>query len=413
MIDDRSAGIAIRSAGIEALAGALIESRRDTLAAFASFERNLETLVVPRCAESNPPLWELGHIGWFQEYWIARNPERALGARANPEVPRLPGVRTGADLLYDSAKVAHATRWNLPLPDAQSTREDLRAQLDRTLRLLHVADGSDDGSYFFRLALFHEDMHHEAATYMAHALGFEIATLPAPASPAGRRRTIEFDAGPWRLGFEGAGFAFDNERQAHEVRMPGCRIDDRVVRWGEYLPFVEAGGYEQDGWWSEPEREWLRNRRRRAPRYLERRPQGWRRWWNGNWIELDPTLPACHLTQHEAFAWCNWAGRRLPTEAEWERAAIEAGEAFHWGEVWEWTSSAFAPYPGFAAHPYRAYSAPWFDGRPVLRGASFATAPRMRHPRYRNFFGAERNDIHAGFRSCARQDGRVLPSRTD
>ena len=401
----------MRSAGSEALAEALVASRRDTLAAFASFERKLETLVVPRSAESNPPLLELGHIGWFQEYWIARNPQRALGALADPDVPRQPGVRKEADLLYDSAKVAHATRWNLPLPDADATRDDLRTQLDRTLGLLRVADGSDEGLYFFRLALFHEDMHHEAATYMAHALGFEVAETPAPASLTGKRQTIEFDAGPWRLGFGDAGFAFDNECRAHEVQMSGYRIDDRVVRWAEYLPFVEAGGYEQDRWWSDAGREWLRSRRQRAPRYLERTAHEWRRWWNGDWIALDPTLPACHLTQHEAFAWCNWAGRRLPTEAEWERAAIEAGDAFHWGEVWEWTSSAFAPYPGFSSHPYHAYSAPWFDGRPVLRGASFATTPRMRHPRYRNFFGAERNDIYAGFRSCADKEG--APTKTD
>lgn len=111
-----------------------------------------------------------------------------------------------------------------------------------------------------------------------------------------------------------------------------------------------------------------------------------------------------HLTHHEAEAWCRWAGRRLPTEAEWECAALAAassGEAFDWGQVWEWTASAFAPYPGFEPHPYRDYSMPWFDGRPVLRGGSFATAPRMKHPRYRNYFSAERNDLFAGFRSCA------------
>ena len=121
-------------------------------------------------------------------------------------------------------------------------------------------------------------------------------------------------------------------------------------------------------------------------------------------MALDPAQPATNLSAHEARAWCQWAGRRLPSEGEWESAATQAaktGEAFEWGQVWEWTSSAFARYPGFVPHPYRDYSLPWFDGRPVLRGASFATAPRMKHPRYRNFFGAERNDIFAGFRSCA------------
>jgi gamma-glutamyl hercynylcysteine S-oxide synthase len=110
---------------------------------------------------------------------------------------------------------------------------------------------------------------------------------------------------------------------------------------------------------------------------------------------------ACHLTAVEAEAWCHWAGRRLPTEAEWERAAVQQPQAFEWGHVWEWTSSNFGPYPGFDAHPYRDYSAPWFGSHRVLRGASFMTQPRMRHPRYRNFFMPHRNDIAAGFRSCA------------
>ena len=138
-----------------------------------------------------------------------------------------------------------------------------------------------------------------------------------------------------------------------------------------------------------------------APRYLRRSGKAWQQWRHGRWTDLDPALPACHLTQHEALAWCAWAGRRLPTEAEWEAAALQRPEAFRWGDVWEWTASAFAPYPGFTPHPYRDYSAPWFDGRPVLRGASFATQPRLRWPRYRNYFPPERNDIFAGLRSCA------------
>jgi EgtB-related family protein len=118
-------------------------------------------------------------------------------------------------------------------------------------------------------------------------------------------------------------------------------------------------------------------------------------------VPLEPAEAACHLTLHEAEAWCRWAGRRLPTEAEWECAAVSAPDTFRWGDAWEWTASAFAPFPGFRPHPYRDYSAPWFDGRPVLRGASPFTQPRLRHPRYRNFFPATRSDVPAGFRSCA------------
>jgi len=397
-------GVAIRHAGPAVLAEALQASRRDTLARFAAIERALPHLRVPPRETLNPPLWELGHIGWFQEFWIARNPQRAVGARADPAAPRSRGVRDTADALYDSSTVPHATRWSLPLPDADATRADLARQLDTTLALLGDSDDADEALYFFRLALLHEDMHHEAALYMAQALGLPLddPRWRAVALP-GACASLAFDPGAWRLGSGPAGFAFDNELAAHSVALPATQIDSRVLRWADYLPFVEAGGYAQPQWWDAAGRAWLAAEPATAPRYLRRgagEAARWQQWRNGRWAALDPALPACHLTAHEAAAWCCWAGRRLPTEAEWERAALMRPDAFAWGDVWEWTASAFAPYPGFAPHPYRDYSAPWFGDRRVLRGASFMTQPRMRHPRYRNFFKADRNDVPAGFRSC-------------
>ena len=173
------------------------------------------------------------------------------------------------------------------------------------------------------------------------------------------------------------------------------------MRWAEYLPFVEAGGYGDARWWGDPGQRWLAEHQLAAPRYLRQIDGTWQHRRHGRWQALDLPEAACHLTQHEALAWCRWAGRRLPGEAEWERAALIRPESFRWGDVWEWTASPFRPFPGFAAHPYRDYSAPWFDGRPVLRGASFMTQPRLRHPRYRNYFPAFRNDVPAGFRTCA------------
>ncbi len=391
-----------RRGGRAALAAALRASRADTLASFDVCRRALPDLAVPLRAELNPPLWELGHVGWFQEYWIARNPQRARGVAADPDAPRAPGVRAGADALYHSGRVPHDSRWRLPLPDADATRADLARQLEATLALLASAGEDDAALYFFRLALLHEDMHHEAALYMAQSLGIAVedprwqpAPLPAPAGE------LAFGAGAWRLGSVGAGFAFDNELGAHEVALAPYAIDAQVLRWAEFLPFVDAGGYRELRWWRDAGRAWLAATRAAAPRYLRRAGSGWQAWRQGRWCALDAALPACHLTLHEAQAWCAWAGRRLPTEAEWERAAVEGGEAWRWGDVWEWTASDFAPYPGYVPHPYRDYSAPWFDGRPVLRGASFATQPRLRHARYRNFFGAGRNDVCAGLRSCA------------
>ena len=387
------------------LACALRASRADTLATFAAYQRALPDLIVPRREEFNPPLWELGHIGWFQGYQVTRNPARAQGHRADPEAPRRPPRRPDADALYDSSRVPHAARWNLPLPDVSSTRSELERQLDELLGRLDTlpATADDDALYFFRLALLHEDMHHEAALYMAQGLGVPIddarwqpAPLPRPAAP------LRFAAGEWSLGSASGGFAFDNELPAHRVALPAFEIDAQVLRWAEYLPFVEAGGYRESRWWTEAGWAWRGAQGAEAPRYLERAPDGgWRRQRYGRWEPLVAEQAASHLSLHEALAWCRWAGRRLPTEAEWERAAVEAGPAFSWGEVWEWTASPFAPYPGFVAHPYRDYSAPWFDGRPVLRGASFMTQPRLRHPRYRNYFQAHRHDLAAGLRTVA------------
>jgi gamma-glutamyl hercynylcysteine S-oxide synthase len=392
-----------RNGGADWLAQALQASRRDTLGTFAAYEHALPGLQVPQRAEFNPPLWELGHIGWFQSWWLARYPQRALGAAADPEAPRLPAGRANADAMYDSSRVPHASRWSLPLPDAQTTRDDLAQQLQQTLALLGDAADDDAALYFFRLALLHEDMHHEAALYMAQGLGIAIDDarwLPQPLPPPGP--ALHFDATVWQLGNPVPGFAFDNELCAHAVEVPAFSIDAQALRWAEYLPFVEADGYTDARWWSDDGAAWLRQSGAGAPRDLRRDGGTWLQRRLGRWRPLDVRLAASHLNHHEASAWCRWAGRRLPTEAEWERAACTSGAALRWGDVWEWTASAFAPYPGFSAHPYRDYSAPWFDGRPVLRGASHLTQPRMHHPRYRNYFTAARNDIAAGLRSCAR-----------
>ena len=378
---DRPAAETARQGSPSLLAQCLRASRQDTLSHFEALEAVLPGLQVPSRPELNPPLWELGHIGWFQQHWISRNPQRHRGWDADPGAPQV----DADDRLYDSSAVPHDSRWQLKLPDADALRAQLAAQLEQTLACLQAQDSSDHRAlYFHRLALQHEDMHHEAALYMAQHLGlplqnahWQAPVLPTP-GPA-----LDIPAGLLQLGAGMEdGFRFDNELGHAVQQLAQFKIDAQVLRWAEYLPFVETGAGP-------------------VPRYLRREGRHWEQWRHGRWQLLDLHEPACHLSCHEAQSWCRWAGRRLPTEAEWVWALRSSPERWRWGDVWEWTASTFAPWPGFQPHPYRDYSLPWFDGRPVLRGASFMTQPRVRHPDYRNFFPATRSDIAAGFRSCA------------
>ena len=401
-----TSGEVMRRANATEIEAALTDGRAQLLGLFDGFQRALgpDGLRIVQTTSVNLPLWELGHTGWFEEFWLSRNPARAQGAVADPLAPRKPSLLPQADALYDSSNVAHATRWQLTLPDPDATRAYLAAVREATLDLLRSSGDSDDDLYFFRLVLFHEDMHREAWHFMAQGLGIDLGpamtgrapkATPSAMSPA----DLAIAGGVRRIGFDGAGFAFDNELGAHDIEVAAFRIDRAPVTWKAFLPFAESGGYANEALWTTAGRDWLRSARAKQPLHLRRGAEGWERQHFGCWLPLDLAAPAVQLTAHEADAWCRWAGRRLPTEFEWEAAAKEG--AFDWGDVWEWTSSPFTPYTSFAPHPYRDYSQPWFDGRRVLRGASFATAPRMKHPRYRNFFQPHRNDVFAGFRSCA------------
>jgi EgtB-related family protein len=372
-----------------ALAQALAHTRVRTLALMDAWCTALPGLRVPLDPTLNLPLWEWGHVAWFQSWWIGRNHQRALGRQCDPDHERWPATLPHADALFNSSTVPHASRWELPLPSLEVVKGELARSLDETLRALEEADRRGEDLYFWQLVLVHEDMHNEAALYMAQALDLHMPPGPAQghavmAHPL-QRSALAVPAQRFRMGHDGRehlGFAFDNEWQAHEVSLEAFEIDDRPVSWADYLAFAQDTGHA-------------------LPSVVRREGDAWlfRRF--GRWEPLDLQEPACYLEAADAQAWCNWAGRALPTEAQWECAARHQRE-FTWGAVWEWTATVFEPYPGFTAHPYRDYSEPWFGTHRVLRGASTFTDARMVNPTYRNFFLPERCDIPAGFRTVAR-----------
>jgi gamma-glutamyl hercynylcysteine S-oxide synthase len=419
---------------MDRLAAELRDARARTLD--LALDLDDERWMGPRLAIVNPMRWELGHVAWFQERWALRH--------ARGEDP----ILASGDALYDSARVPHDDRWDLPLPTRLATLAYMAEVLARSLAALHGI--GEELAYFHRLALFHEDMHGEALTYTRQTLGYPPPRFvaspdvdPGAAGGGPLPGDVEVPGGRFLLGATtNESFVFDNEKWAHSVDVAPFHIARAAVTNAEYAAFVEAGGYARDDLWSEAGRRRRDERGARRPVYWEPAPGGGfrERRWDGT-APLPPHRPVLHVSWFEAEAYCRWAGRRLPTEAEWELAASGPDKRrFPWGDaapdarlanldgragglvdvgahpegespygcrqmignVWEWTASDFSPYPGFVVDPYKEYSEPWFASpHKVLRGGCWATRGRLLRSTWRNFYPPGRSDVLAGFRTCA------------
>lgn len=381
----------MRRAGRDELADAIRRTRDSTWQVLDALEAGQWT--VPYRATLNPPLWEVGHVGWFQERWCLR------------DAPTLaPSSLPDADRWFDSARVAHAERWRLDLPPLPRLRAWMDEVMTASLARLEALPDTDAGLYFHRLALFHEQFHVEAFAYTWQALGYR---QPGPrwAPPVPMRLTADrrLTGGAMLLGSPpDDGFVFDNEKWAHPIQLQPFEISMQPVTNAEFLQFVEDGGYRRPSLWPSQVHAQLVAQQRTAPANWRRLGDRWQMRWFDRWVPIEPFAPVVQVDAFEAQAYCDWADRRLPTEAQWEYAALQCDD-FEWGRgVWEWTATDFMPYPGFAADPYQDYSKPWFGSHRVVRGGAFGTAPELLDAKLRNFYLPERGDIFVGFRTCAK-----------
>jgi iron(II)-dependent oxidoreductase len=339
----------------------------------------------------NPPLWEIGHIIWFQERWCLR--AQADGSCSASLVP-------GADALYDSSAVPHGTRWDLALLDPAAL-DHYADEVAMAVAARLCNEFTPALAYMAELSLYHELMHIEAWWMAFQHLGYAAPdALALPDNLPLLATRLPFAESEVTLGSgTHEGFIFDNEKWCYTVCIPAFDIDASPVTEAAFAAFVDAGGYQYRAVWSEAGWAWRTASDANRPVYWHKTDDGWQVRRFTQWTPLHAGAPMLHVNRFEAEACAAWLGRRLPSAAEWQHATGATG--FVWGNGWEWTRDAFAPYPGFEPDPYRDYSQPWFHTHQELRGGGPVTDARLKRPGFRNFYLPHRRDAFAGFRTAS------------
>jgi gamma-glutamyl hercynylcysteine S-oxide synthase len=352
----------------------------------------------------SPLVWDLAHVGHYEELWLLRN---LVGAAPTNEL---------FDDVYDAFKHPRRDRPSLPILGPASARAFVAGVRTRALDVLATIDldGDDpllrDG-FVYGLVVQHEHQHDE--TMLATIQLMENFAHPDAGDwrPSkvdhGDAGMVDVPGGTFFIGTDEHAWVYDNERPRHEVELPPFRIESAPVTNRQYRAFIEDSGYDDSRLWSEAGWEWRQDAGAEAPLFWRREGGGdWSRRRYGRHEDLPPDEPVQHVCWHEADAFARWRGARLPTEAEWEAAAARDGEPGGprqmIGDVWEWTSTDFGGYPGFVSFPYREYSEVFFGPEyKVLRGGSWATDASVRRTTFRNWDYPIRRQIFAGFRCAA------------
>ena len=379
----------------------LLDKYREVRAASEAICRPLqkEDYVVQPIADVSPPKWHLGHITWFWEAFVL--------------IPHQPGYQPynpDYNYVFNSyyetigARVVRTDRGNLSRPSVDDVYA-YRRYVDEKMAGFINAHPDPSLEQLVVLGLNHEQQHQELLyTDIKYILGHnplfpawsdrdidegeappQVDAAPAPVSvPADASGFLSIPAGLYEIGYQGEGFCFDNELARHKVWLDDFRISANPVTNADYLAFIEAGGYKNFSYWHAEGWDWVKNHGTGAPLYWHFIDGSWHQYTLSGLRLLDGSQPVCHINYYEAAAFAAWKGYRLPTEWEWEAAS----GAFRWGKRWEWTESAYLPYPGFkkAAGAIGEYNGKFMVSQMVLRGASVATPAGHSRPTYRNFF---------------------------